>query len=112
MNTARKRRRLLRLWEDSPLCHWCKEATVCVFRPFEKNKGGKFRPRPDEATLDHIHTRLEPERYLPVGKNGHEVVLSCWQCNATRNQEEQREMPIEVLRMLSRRSTRTRIGEA
>lgn len=98
-----KRRRLLALWERDSRCHWCRQPTVLAFRPSE-TQHKKFPPRRDEATIDHLFSRLSAERGL---RQGVEVtVLACWECNNRRCQEEQAAVPIEELRRRARNNGR------
>jgi hypothetical protein len=44
--------------------------------------GGKL---PDNgATIDHLFTKLDPERYQPPKPGERRLVLCCWKCNNDR----------------------------
>lgn len=97
MEGPRKRRRLLKLWEADPRCHWCQQPTIIIFRP-QRVDGGVIKRLPvlpNEATTDHLNDRYG-ER--PVVTDGTETtVLSCYECNHRRGQEATAARPIEEL---------------
>lgn len=55
----------------------------------EETRGDHMRPRevrPNEATLDHLFSRVHPSRARDGSK--HPVVLACWWCNQQRCRKE------------------------
>lgn len=72
-----------RLWERNPHCFWCGIVTIWY-------QGETRTPPLNSATIDHIRSRLTPERsrrdenWQP-GK----IVLACWKCNNDRCRMEQ-----------------------
>lgn len=69
----------LRLWQQDPHCHWCGRVTV-----YRKVMIGQ---RPNDATVDHIHSKLDPERHASETEP-HEIVLACRACNGLRAHRE------------------------
>jgi hypothetical protein len=74
----------LRHFKKHPFCHWC----GIRLRIVERQHGGKQAD--DEATVDHIRSRLDTRRHEPVRPGQSEVrrVLSCYKCNQQRNVDE------------------------
>lgn len=63
-------------WTYRGVCHWC--GIECVLP--KHCRGIKPLPK-NMATLDHLYSRLNPER---TSQNRKEVVLSCIKCNKGR----------------------------
>ena len=70
--------RRLRLYKQDPHCFWCHELTQ--YRPMPN--GGKNDP--EEATVDHVYSRLDPRRPQNPGK----FVLAHSKCNQKRAEVE------------------------
>ena len=86
------------MWSENPKCNWCKKDTILLMRAPSQIRGvGKVRPREDEATIDHLFSRYNPDRQTPNLKNEKRLVLACWQCNQNRGKEESAAQPIEEL---------------
>lgn len=71
-----KRRRLL--FARNPHCFWCGKLTVLDMTSKLKH---------DSATVDHLYSRLHPERYAPR-RRAATTVLACNQCNKGRSHAE------------------------
>ena len=94
MSTSDKRRREI-LFLRHPFCYWCgRPVKMYVHSQHET-------PPPDQATLDHIRTRYNPERHMPSDKE--QTVLACWECNHKRGEEDTQNMPLEELHNRSKR---------
>jgi len=94
MTQEKKRKRLRKLWEENPNCHWCGEPTFLIeYPPVDNFKIGPQHPK--MATIDHLHSRYDSER----GKHKGEIqtVLACHACNDKRNEKEQAAVPKEEL---------------
>jgi hypothetical protein len=75
MNVDRKRRLLRRLYfMQNGLCHYCGKQMILVVP-----KHHFQRTLPTQATLEHLHDRLNEER----GKHRNEqcIVAACYECN-------------------------------
>lgn len=79
-----KRRRLRKLWDQNPNCHWCGKKTVLP----KRRVGGPASH--DLATIDHINSRFKKERF-DNPNNLPNTVLACYECNHRRGEEEDRE---------------------
>ena len=83
------RARRFDLWvAQRGLCWWCKCPTVLP--PYEP-KRAKGSVKPNEATLDHLYSRLHPLREVKTGDRRY--VMACWACNQRRGQEEHTAYP-------------------
>jgi hypothetical protein len=71
MSIEQSRRK--RLWDADPHCYWCKRVTV-----FMNPADGRLPD--DAATLDHLYSRLNPDR----DRDPHTAVLACRKCNQER----------------------------
>lgn len=93
--SKRRHRRIFNLWMRDHRCHWCGRATILVFRCFELQK--KYHVRDDEATIDHLHSRVKCDSrpQMPIGVET--TVLACSKCNNERQRRETAELPIEEL---------------
>lgn len=65
-------------------------------------KGGKVPD--DAATVDHLDSRLNPERGKHKGELRH--VMACSKCNQRRARQEELEVGIQVLRERAQRHPR------
>jgi hypothetical protein len=97
-STQLKHRKVLRLFEEQDgRCFWCKKPMVLFQRERLHRKGrkGKVRLPQNLATLEHLDSRLSPER----GKHNGErrIVLACAHCNHLRGRMEQATQPKEIL---------------
>ena len=75
LNKQRKR-----MFEEHPFCHWCGRPLQLI----ERNGGVA---RGDAATIDHVYSRLHPDRVTPC-HNEKRRVLACYKCNNERSREE------------------------
>lgn len=77
------KKRVLLWYEQRGLCHYCKRPTVL------------FEPKPNArlpanaATLEHLRTRMNPERTAPA-RGERRIVMACAGCNTAKGREEQR----------------------
>lgn len=92
------RRQRTLLWrQQNGLCHWCNQPTRLL-----KLNGGKVPD--DAATIDHLDSRLNPERGKHKGELRH--VMACSKCNQQRARQEELATPIEVIRERAQRHPR------
>ena len=82
MSHEKRRRRLAKLHQRDPHCHWCRQPTVFL-RIHTKHT---IRNR---ATFDHLDDRFDPMRGRLHGQE--RSVLACWDCNHKRAQKRQAE---------------------
>lgn len=82
MDKPRKKRQRAKLYEQQQgLCYWCRQPMVVPVH-------GRHKPRlPNEVTVDHLDSRLSPERGLHAGSLRH--VLACHACNGRRAADEE-----------------------
>lgn len=80
--TAGKLTKRSRMHRADPHCFWCGRETVLT---------GHINA-PNLATIDHLYSRLHPQRRAPRGHDRDVVlhVLACWTCNQARSHAEQR----------------------
>lgn len=99
--SKRLQRRREKLFARNPYCHWCGVKLVRVTGPKIK-----YFP-PNAATIDHLRSRLDPSR---DGNGWGEIrtVLACRECNYKRGADEEKSLPIEVLRARSQRHPNNR----
>lgn len=95
------------LWHKNPRCVYCNQLTYLPTHILEHNGKLKLlinsKPYPDYlATLDHVYSRLNPERN--IGYNKYKVVLACSLCNNYRARLEEDKLSIEELHQRSGRS--------
>jgi hypothetical protein len=76
-STRTFRRQREALWRKDPHCHWCGCLTI-LWKSSPKNK---VMPH-NAATLDHLDSRMSPERGKHPGERRH--VLACYRCNQDR----------------------------
>jgi hypothetical protein len=84
VNTKRLRKIRQRLWEADSRCYWCGRPTVL---PLKKTRGQGVLD-PNNATLDHLISRLNPIRHQLPYYPASLMVLSCYECNNRRGQRE------------------------
>lgn len=77
------------LWEMNPHCRFCGVLTVLP----EQHPSSK--PNPVWATIEHLDSRLSPDRGKRPGEFRH--TLSCWRCNNQRNYQEHATTPRQTL---------------
>lgn len=88
----KQRERLFR--EQGGLCYWCKVPMSQPSRGPDRHKRKNFAD--NEATLDHLDSRLSPTRRQRCdGELRH--VVACRRCNEQRGKEEQAALPREEL---------------
>jgi hypothetical protein len=101
-DSRKKRLKRFRLWEKQKgRCHYCNKKTVMRFR-----EGGGVIPD-DEATLEHLDDRFNPNRGAFPGEP--RIVVACNQCNDQKGRESQASQPIEELWARSGRSPNDKI---
>lgn len=95
-NKAKKRQRDLLFKRQKGLCCWCR-------RPMRKSWTHKQGvPVPDDlATIEHLDSRLNPERGQHPGERRHR--LACAKCNHQRGAEEDKRLSLDERRQLSGR---------
>lgn len=74
------------------LCHWCNGPMVLLH-------GVCTYPPKNLATIDHLDSRLSPERGKHSGKL--RKVAACWECNNKRAAAEERSLGLPELRRRS-----------
>lgn len=72
------------LFNQNPNCHWCGRLTVLT--NIAEIKG---TPNPLMATIDHVISRFNPERWVKRKPGQVRKVLACFECNNRRSTEEQ-----------------------
>lgn len=76
---SRNRKRRDKLWDaKNGKCFWCGISTILPPR----NARSGFKA--NYATLDHLRTRLDPNRRDPNNNNEERSVLACLNCNCLR----------------------------
>lgn len=91
-----KKKRRERLFQEHPYCHWCGIEVI-------KHAHTPHRPDPPNvATIDHRYGKLDPRRRDTQDPDA-QSVLSCWECNNRRGQEDADKLGIEELRRRSGR---------
>ncbi|KKN79629.1 hypothetical protein LCGC14_0338330 [marine sediment metagenome] len=96
MADKQKQKRRKRLFEAHPYCHWC--GAEVDNSPFVSHQP----PSPDAATIDHRYGKLDPRRRSTLDPDAMSV-LSCWECNNRRGQEDADKLGIKELRRRSGR---------
>ncbi len=74
----------IKLWNENPNCYYCGCLTVLV----TDRNGGKALD--NEATIEHLYSRINPLRYTPNLNHEKRRVLSCYKCNNNKSKEEQK----------------------
>jgi hypothetical protein len=87
------KKRKLKLFAQHPFCYWC-EKPVKLYPHTCHHKL-------DEATLDHLRTRYNPDRQIPSPAQ-EQTVLACWGCNHRRGAEDTRNTALEELHRRSK----------
>lgn len=65
------------------LCHWCGKKTLLPDEAgYLKPSGGVSGKA---ATLDHLHSRLDPKRVEKLEDGSHRYVMACSTCNGKRS---------------------------
>ena len=72
------RRKVSKLWAESPYCHWCDVLTTRV-------EDNQQRLHSHSATFDHLYHKSEAKRHTRNGRNA--GVLACYDCNQKRGRE-------------------------
>lgn len=93
MSTASMREIKRGLWEADRHCHWCGRLTYW-------HAGERKNQRANDATLDHLYSKLDPQRHATPGQP-HEYVLACYRCNGLRSHKENRALSPEEKRRRS-----------
>lgn len=97
MSGKNRRKRLIKLWTEDPHCHYCKRKTVLVLMAPEERMPRRFSNYPLRATLEHLRSRLHPERQEPVSNGEQRIVLACNECNQAQNIKEMAGLSLEEL---------------
>jgi hypothetical protein len=82
----------LKLFAEDPHCHWCGRATVLT-----NVKEIKGKPNPLMATIDHLVSRYNPERWVEKKPGENRKVLACFECNNNRSSVETKQLSPEEL---------------
>ena len=93
--SGRIKRKRIALWQRDPNCHWCGQYTILP----EHVRGADKRKM---ATIDHLWTRLDPERTIPC-RGERRLVLACAECNNHRGRDRERRLPLMELWARSQR---------
>lgn len=72
-----------RLYKENPYCHWCKKKTKLICEPFISGEAD-----PLTATIDHLISRYNLNRFVQKKKGHRRKVLSCYRCNHNRSVQE------------------------
>lgn len=97
----RKKERLLRLWLKDPKCHWCGRTTLYCL-PL---KG--FGSLPEQATTEHLNSRLSGKRSCNNDNREKRIVLACYECNHKRGMEEVKKLYKNIHEERSKRLPRS-----
>lgn len=81
-STRRIKRQRLRMWKEDPRCRFCGQVTVL---PPDKRKQ---KAQDNWATIEHLRSRLDPNRGEKPKQGEVRRVLCCWRCNNDRNNQE------------------------
>ena len=71
------------LHSKDPHCFWCGRVTILITEDLE----GKPSP-PLMATIDHLISRYDPQRWVEKKKGNNKKVLACYECNHKRSIKE------------------------
>lgn len=111
-HAGRNRRKLVRLWMEDPHCHYCKRKTVLVLMAPEERMPRRFSNYPLRATLEHLRSRLHPDRHEPIQQDGERrIVLACNECNQAQNTKEMDGLSREELWERSKKGHRNGDGD-
>jgi hypothetical protein len=90
------------LWKLNPLCHYCfKQTQLPTDFPDLLSLQKKGITPDNMATVEHIYTRYEPERFEEGGED--KCVLACYKCNKDREREVSSKLSKEELQEKSNR---------
>jgi hypothetical protein len=90
---GQNKKRKIRLWNQDPHCHWCGCLTELICDP--EIKPGQVNPK--MATVDHLRTKYDPNRWTNNNGKEERTVLACFKCNNDRAAKENASRPIEDL---------------
>lgn len=100
MTKLRKQR--TRLWEEDPHCRNCGVLTILPHDVPGYQPESKFVSPDNMATIQHVYSRLNPERRQINGTRGNQPeprhLLWCFKCNQEDCKKEMDELGIEELR--------------
>lgn len=82
----------LQLYEEDPRCYWCRRETKLTNIPNIKGQ-----PDPLMATIDHVISRLNPQRWVVRKEGEMRKVLACYECNHKRSEQEVNALPKEEI---------------
>ncbi len=83
-----------KLWNENPRCHWCGRLTALT------NLASGILPL-DAATIDHLYSRYNFQRWVRRKPGEIRQVLACYECNQRRSIEETSSLPKEELHLRS-----------
>jgi|SRR5688572_2867262 len=92
MRSRANKRRRISLFKKWPYCYWCRRQLT-----LDGNPNGRGPVPENFATLDHLRSRLHPERQTPNPNCEERIVLACPTCNQKRSTEETRALSKEEL---------------
>ena len=96
------RRIRVRLWNESPKCFYCHRITTLPTDIPNLEVLQEIGETPDfMATVEHLHTRYDPERFEEGGDE--KCVLACYKCNHEKEVERTLLVPREELHKRSNR---------
>ena len=90
-------RRRLKLWVEDPHCRKCGTLTV-----LPENAKCSKKPDENQATIQHLDSRLSDVRGTYGETETPRTTLFCWKCNNEENRETQAQVPICILRERAR----------
>lgn len=93
MTSANQQKIRQRLFEADPHCHWCGRETF-------NRDGPRVHQRKNDATLDHLYSKLD-DRRVAHSDRPHKYVLACHECNGKRATEEHKRLSPEENRLRS-----------
>jgi hypothetical protein len=108
VSNSKQRNRRNRLFAQNPVCHWCGVLTSHPHEYGAKAQNGLWKlqnPKYHMATLDHLDSKLNPNRGKRKGKK--RTVLACIECNEYRSYLELTAVPLQELH---RRAANTEKG--
>ena len=71
----------LQLWKEDPRCYYCRKPTIIT------DLSTSTLP-PNAATIEHLVSRLHIHRWVRKKQGQRRRVLSCYECNQRRNNQE------------------------
>jgi hypothetical protein len=91
MGTSNKELKI-KFHDQDPRCYWCGRETILT--NISEIKG---KPNPLLATIDHLISRYNPERWIKAKEGENRKVLACFECNNGRSAKETKQLhPMEV----------------